>query len=287
MEPEQIEIPETRADPTPARGVRATVGELLALLRTDRVTWFASVIAAFVLTASRYHASTSEYHRLTPRAVQQEGGLFALAVRTVLGDGAFAEQVAATTAPIAEFLYWFWAALLLFLLVPLGLARLLPGVRGTDFGTGLGDWRFGLKAAGLLYAVMLPFVVAVSGTPAFQGQYPMAAGAATSMSALVVFELSYAAYFIGWEFVNRGLLCVGLYPRLGAAAILLHTIPFAVMHAGKPEVEAYGSIVAGIALGALAVRARSFWYGALLHAAVAFTMDMLSLARSGRFPGLG
>jgi hypothetical protein len=255
------------------------------MLRSDRLTWFAAMLAAFALTASRYHASVGEYHALATREVQQEGGLFVAAVRAVVGDGRLADAVAHATGPIAEYVYWFWSALLLFLVLPLVLARLVPGVRGTDFGTGIGDWRFGLKAAGLLYLVMLPFVVVASGTAAFQGQYPMSHGAQSNLAALLAFELSYAAYFIGWEFMNRGLLCVGLYPRLGAAAILLHTIPFAVMHAGKPEPEAYGSIIAGIALGALAVRTRSFWYGALLHAGVAFTMDMLSLSRSGRFPG--
>jgi membrane protease YdiL (CAAX protease family) len=49
-----------------------------------------------------------------------------------------------------------------------------------------------------------------------------------------------------------------------------------VMHLGKAEPEALGSVLAGVALGLLAWRTRSFWYGAGLHAIVAIAMDVLS-----------
>ena len=48
---------------------------------------------------------------------------------------------------------------------------------------------------------------------------------------------------------------------------------------GKAEIEAMGSIVAGIALGILALRTRSFWYGVAIHGVIAVWMDWLS-ARS-------
>jgi membrane protease YdiL (CAAX protease family) len=48
------------------------------------------------------------------------------------------------------------------------------------------------------------------------------------------------------------------------------------MHLGKAELEALGSIAAGIALGVLALRTRSFWYGVLIHGVVAVWMDWLS-----------
>jgi membrane protease YdiL (CAAX protease family) len=57
------------------------------------------------------------------------------------------------------------------------------------------------------------------------------------------------------------------------------------MHMGKAEPEALGSIVAGVALGVLALRTRSFWYGVLVHASVAVWMDLLS-ASPALFPKL-
>lgn len=263
---------------------RRIVREHLAILRADRLVWFAGLTAAFVLTVSRYHASTGEYHRSLRPTFASAGGPFAWLSRALLGDGAITDFVRHATAPIAPYLYWFWGSAFLFFVVPMALAALTPGVKTSDLGAGAGDWRYGLKATALLYFVMLPFVVAVSFTPAFANHYPLSHEAARSWSALISYQVGYAAYFVGWEFVYRGLLCVALYPRLGAGVIVLQAIPFAVMHGGKPELEAYGSIVAAIALGAVAVRARSFWYGALLHALIATTMDALALTQTGRWP---
>jgi membrane protease YdiL (CAAX protease family) len=287
-DPEVAQAPIEEPAPLPARvgiGRRAWRGLAahFAILATDRLTWFASLTAAIALTVSRYHASTAEYHaRLTP-AMRERGGLFAWAAAALHLDR-LAGWLKHATMATGDYLYWFLGSLLLFGVIPIVAAACFPGVRIRELGVGLGDWRYGLKAFTLLYAVMLPFVVGASFMPAFVQQYPMSGGAAESWSALLVFEACYAAYFIGWEFIYRGMLCNGLYPRIGAAIILLHTIPFAVMHGGKPEPEAYGSIIAGIALGTVAVRARSFWYGALLHSAVAMTMDALALTQTHRWP---
>ncbi len=256
QDPEPVEI--TGEEPQTGSAAIAWVRRQLEPLAADRLTLFSGLVAAVTLTASRYHLSTGEYRR-------------------IFG--------APSTPDIAEHLYWFVGSFALFFVLPLSLARLFR-IDWRALGTGLGDVRYGLKATALLYLVMLPFVVGAAFSPAFASHYPMSGGASASLRTLVGYELAYASYFVGWEFVFRGLLCVALFPRLGGAALVLQTIPFAVMHAGKPEAEAYGSIVAGLALGALAVRARSFWYGALLHAAVATTMDLAALATSHRLPKL-
>lgn len=258
---------------------------VFAALAADPLTVFAATMAAFTLTVSRYHCSTGEYHRLLGLLKDRSGGLFAGLARLVVGPGPFVDAIARATEPAGDHLYWFTSSWLLFLAFPVLLAKLVPGVRGADLGLGFGDVRFGLRATLALWLVMLPFVVVASFSEAFQHQYPMASGAVRSWPAFVTYEVLYLAYFVAWEFVNRGLLCVALFPKVGPAVVWLHTIPFAVMHAGKPELEAYGSIVAGVALGALAVRTGTFWYGALLHAAVALSMDLLSLAQTGRWPG--
>lgn len=49
------------------------------------------------------------------------------------------------------------------------------------------------------------------------------------------------------------------------------------MHTGKPAPEVWGSILAGIVLGLVALRGRSFIPAAILHFAVAATLDLLVL----------
>lgn len=186
-------------------------------------------------------------------------------------------------------LFWFGSSLLWLFALPVAVIAALPGRRLRDFGLGLGDWRFGMRAAAALYAVMLPVLVAASFRDNFVAYYPMsewvrgevrlfAGGAgAAHLASFMMYELAYASYFIGWEFFHRGFLTIGLEPVLGWYAVLVVSIPFAIMHVGKPMPEAYGAIVASLVLGWLAIRTRSSWYGFALHAAVAVTMDVLAV----------
>lgn len=185
-------------------------------------------------------------------------------------------------------LWWFGSSLFLYLVMPLVLAKATRGSFHRGYGLGLGDWRAGLKISALFLAVMLPAVVVASKLDAFKGMYPLAGngafmlsegGQATpSLKLFLVYELGYFLYFVGWEFLFRGWMLNGLLPSWGrAAAILVQVAPFAIMHLGKAELEALGSIVAGVALGILALRTRSFWYGAFLHGIIAVFMDVLSV----------
>jgi membrane protease YdiL (CAAX protease family) len=138
-----------------------------------------------------------------------------------------------------------------------------------------GRW---LRDVGLLYLVMLPLLVWAAYQPSFQRAYPYFGFAREGLAA---FLAGLGVRLVGmfcWEFIMRGYLLFGLERRIGAAAaIAVQTIPFAILHFGKPLPEAAGSIVAGVALGILAVRNRSFIPGVVLHFAVAATLDVLAL----------
>ncbi|MBK8009899.1 MAG: CPBP family intramembrane metalloprotease [Deltaproteobacteria bacterium] len=187
--------------------------------------------------------------------------------------------------------YWFVACFVLLGLVPFSL-NLVPALRPSVMGIGAGDWRFGIKWTVLLFLPMFVIVIAASRFDAFAQYYPLndALGreavdyfagrgtpSQTFLIRLIAYEVLYAVYFIGWEYFFRGHLTFGLFDRLGANGVLVGTIPFALMHVGKPFPEALGSIVAGVALGLFALRARSFWYGFVLHVAIAWSMDFWAL----------
>ena len=159
------------------------------------------------------------------------------------------------------------------------------------YGLGVGDWRAGLTITAVFLAVMLPAVFLAQRLEEFRDVYPLAGNGAfqlardgksvNSLPLFIGYELGYVAYFISWEFLFRGWLVNAVLPTYGRAAAIAIQVPaFAVMHLGKPELEALGSIVAALALGVLAVRSRSFWYGALIHGAVAVWMDVLSVRTS-------
>ena len=189
--------------------------------------------------------------------------------------------------------YWFSASFFILGIAPLLLSwprRLRP----RRLGLGLGDWRFGLRWTGILLAVMIPLVAWVSRWPAFWRYYPINDVLATQVtrwaaglpgvpesfpSHFVAYELLYAVYFLGWEFFFRGYLTFGLHDRLGIHGVFAANIPFALLHIGKPLPEVLGSIVAGVALGIFALRARSFWYCFIVHALVAWSMDAWAILR--------
>lgn len=187
--------------------------------------------------------------------------------------------------------YWFLACFVLLGVLPFSLNR-IPALRPPTMGVGLGDWRFGIKWTVGLFLPMFVIVMAASRFDTFAHYYPLnqALGreavdyfagrgtpSETFLLRFVAYEVLYAIYFIGWEYFFRGHLTFGLFERLGANGVLVGTIPFALMHVGKPFPEALGSIIAGVALGLFALRARSFWYGFVLHAAIAWSMDFWAL----------
>lgn len=173
--------------------------------------------------------------------------------------------------------YWYGCSLIVLGAVPVLFARLALGIPLREIGMGPGDWKFGLKAALVLYLLFLPFLVMVSFEATFQAKYPLFDDASRSWLHFLLYEGSYAVYFIGWEFIFRGFLLFGLKPAIGFYAVFVQTIPFAILHFGKPQLETLAAVFAGILLGYVALRARSFWYCWLLHAAVAVTNDVLAI----------
>jgi uncharacterized protein len=184
-------------------------------------------------------------------------------------------------------LWWFAASFFLYLVVPLLTATTTRGSFHRVYGLGLGDARAGIAISVTLLALMVPVTYWASTLPSFKGMYPLGGNAAyletvdgkaqPSWPLFAVYESGYFCYFVAWEFLFRGWMLNGILKSWGReAALAVQVAPFAVMHLGKAELEALGSIPAGLALGLLALRTRSFWYGAFLHGSIAVWMDWLS-----------
>lgn len=185
-------------------------------------------------------------------------------------------------ARIARLLYWSGTTVIGYFLVPALMIYLLWRERLRDYGmpSPFKSGGYGLFIA--LFFFMFPFVLGASLTEEFQGSYPFYEYADRTIVDFVVWQLIYAAQFFALEFFYRGFLIHGLKHRFGIYAILISTIPYVMIHFGKPLPETLGSIAAGIALGAMSYHYRSIWPGVLLHIAIAFSMDIFSLSAQGR-----
>ena len=165
----------------------------------------------------------------------------------------------------------------IYLALPL-LSLLVLRVRPSAVGFGFGRAGTWLRDIGLLYAFMLPIVFIASRQPAFLRVYPYFDFARASVGGFLLAQLVRLVGMFAWEFIFRGYLLFGFERKLGAAAaIAVQTIPFVILHFGKPLPETLGSIVAGVALGIVAIRARSFIPCAILHFSVAATLDLFAV----------
>lgn len=133
-----------------------------------------------------------------------------------------------------------------------------------------------------MLAIVLPLTFVASGTESFLKTYPKYAGAGESLEQFLLWEAAYAFQFLMLEFFFRGFLCFALARHIGSLAVFVMAVPYAMIHLSKPLAECLGAIIAGIALGTVALRTRSILGGVVVHSLVAWTMDIAALAEKGQ-----
>ena len=125
--------------------------------------------------------------------------------------------------------------------------------------------------------VVVPLVFVVASTPDFGNYYPFYKQSSRSYFDLLIWEAMYFAQFFALEIFFRGFWLSGLRKSLGSGAIFAMIVPYCMIHYGKPYLEAAGAVVAGVALGSLAMRTKSIYSGFIVHVNVALFMDLLAL----------
>ncbi|MGQ9455562.1 MAG: CPBP family glutamic-type intramembrane protease [Armatimonadota bacterium] len=170
------------------------------------------------------------------------------------------------------------------------------------FGLTLGESRRFWLITALLFAGLLALMVPVSRWQVFQEYYPIFRRFVPEFGAvfssypkanpwviapgiMIFAEVSYGMYLFCWEFFFRGYLLFGLARVIGLWAVIVQAAAFGFLHLGKPIPEVVASFGAGIVLGWIAVKAKSFVPCFLLHWAAAFTFDILVISAAVRTGG--
>lgn len=207
---------------------------------------------------------------------------------TVLQEWGFEETANSLRAWVKEsdlhrLGWWVGTMFIVYLLVPLMLIRFVFRESPLDYGLRLKgaftDWWL----YAVMLAVMVPLLFYFSSTSSFQARYPFynASHDASLWPNFWIWELMYFIQFVGVEFFFRGFMTLGLKKRFGFYSIFMMTVPYTMIHYGKPMPETIGAILAGIVLGTLSLKSRSVWLGILIHYSVAITMDLCALWRKG------
>jgi membrane protease YdiL (CAAX protease family) len=185
---------------------------------------------------------------------------------------------------LAALAWWVGVVTVFYFLVPAAIIKLVWKKNLADFGLSFrvenGFW----KLLAVCLGVMLPLVYWMSTTAGFAAKYPFFRvydGGTYLTRAFLAWELIYFVQFFGLEFFFRGFLVHSLKPALGVYAIFAMTVPYCMIHFGKPPAETFAAIVAGVFLGWLSYRNGNIWLGLALHCAVAFSMDILALFNKG------
>ncbi|MEM9751375.1 MAG: CPBP family intramembrane glutamic endopeptidase [Pseudomonadota bacterium] len=245
-------------------GIRADFADPEAGPPLDRRTVIVLVASTLLLCLYYYLGTRSAYYGL---------GFNDMAARR-------APELHSAHGGLLAYAYWGVMSFVFRVAAPALLIVWVLRERLADFGFGLGRtgrhiWRYAA-----LYAFMLPLLIAASSTAGFQATYPFYKPALQGGGLFWTYEAVYLLQFFGVETFFRGFLLFGLYKRFGYYAIFIMTIPYAMIHFGKPAGETFGAIIAGYALGYLALKTRSVAPGVFLHCGVAFSMDVIMLMRA-------
>lgn len=181
-------------------------------------------------------------------------------------------------------LYWAGFIVIFYLLFPALIVRFL-------FRESLKDYGFRLKGIHkdyplyvLMLVIMLPIVFFISYSPSFQERYPLfQPSKATLMPIFLYWQIAYLLQFVAVEFFFRGFILHGIKSRFGLYSIFVMTVPYCMVHFGKPMAETLAAIPAGIVLGTVSLKSRSIVLGILIHYSVAISMDIFALWREGYF----
>ena len=196
--------------------------------------------------------------------------------------GALIQRSADNNLPTLR--WWVLLIMIFYLVIPALIIKFSWREDLSDYGLRLGTEPRFVQLLGACVAIMLPLVYLMSLTEGFAAKYPFLQiynGDPYIGQTLLIWELIYFLQFFGIEFFFRGFLVHSLKPSLGLYSIFVMTVPYCMVHFGKPPAETISAIIAGIFLGWLSYRNGSIWLGLILHCTVAFSMDILALHNKG------
>lgn len=260
----------------PLRDVDAESHAFLSSPAARGVDWKVIVVlitTAIVVTLQRYLDNARDMIRLLQLVGLEQ---WAASVEAAMVDS--------THGPFCQLMPFFLMQFFGSLVVPLIVIALFFRENPLDYGIKLRGFWSGWWIYVLMLAVVMPFVVRASLQESFQRTYPYYHLRENEplWPYFWLWEVAYMLQFFFLEFFFRGFMVHATRHRFGCYSIFVMTVPYCMIHFGKPLPETLGSIIAGVTLGIMSLKTRSIWMGTAVHVTVAFTMDMLALWHQGR-----
>jgi membrane protease YdiL (CAAX protease family) len=163
------------------------------------------------------------------------------------------------------FFEWVFTQMLLLTVIPL-LSLFLLKTRPSEVGLSLKNWRLSVKYAAVVLLFALPVMYYGATIESFRAYYPMWTPAGSSLKNFLLYQTMIAILMFNTEFLFRGYLLFSLEKEAGKIpALILHAIPYMLIHIGKPGLEVPYSFFAGIVFGYMVLKTRSILPSFLVH----------------------
>jgi membrane protease YdiL (CAAX protease family) len=134
------------------------------------------------------------------------------------------------------------------------------------YGLGRGDVRRAVVLGGAATLLTVPVIAVIAGLPAIREWY------APSMTTVAGVTLTNVLDLVPSEFLLRGFLMFALLRAIGPFGVVVATVPFVMVHIGKPDLEAVSTLAGGLVFGWLNWRTGAIWASAGYHVAIQTTV---------------
>ncbi|MEM5790463.1 MAG: CPBP family intramembrane glutamic endopeptidase [Candidatus Aenigmatarchaeota archaeon] len=124
----------------------------------------------------------------------------------------------------------------------------------------------------LIYLLFVPALFFSYQIKEFQAFYPLWKLARKNFLNFIFYEICILTQIFSTEFFFRNFL-IFPFRKFGIISILPQSIPYFLLHLGKPFLEFLASFLAGIFFGFLSYKSKSILPSFLLHFLIALTLD--------------
>jgi len=185
--------------------------------------------------------------------------------------------------------HWILASVISNFLLPLGIVWFFFGQglvhqdwlkdqrhNAWNYGWNWSNWRSDLKLSAGLWAVMLPFIFLYSREASTRLIYSFYFPVIHGFPGLIWVLATLVLYMFCWEWFFRGFMLFGAGQGLGpVVAVVAQALIFGLSHSTKGSVEFFTAFPAGLILGTLCWRRKSFLPGFFTHALVQVSFAIL------------
>jgi len=199
------------------------------------------------------------------------------------GSYSFFDKIFAGAPDLAYYriIYHHIACFVLFFVIGLLYTKFILKKSPREFGLGLGDSKTGLILCAVATVIMPLLGLSCITDPEMVAAYPLVdLHIFGEWYYILGYYASYLLYYVGWEYLFRGIGYFGTESKIGPlGAILLTGMISALIHTsiadfGKPMLETLSAIPAGVVFGWVAYKTKSIYYSLYMHMIIGFATDL-------------